>query len=357
MVARTRVVARAVQTTQQTSVELCPLPRNVTEMVEQAVVAIKSCGGRRQTLELLNPVNEKAANFLSTEAMDYPCSNMKEFETLLGVTRRVLAGVAGLADESEVRFTRLDEGGIDGDLCGLLRAPGYAALVWPTAEKLPLIRKLAEESAAATLLLVNPLWKTEGNLVSEFGLMPWDRKKNEELVASFPRAYALLEQRIGAPSSVANLATGARYATGAVLRVMRSWPGGWAVHVMSPDGSSQVIGTYAPEVEKRPPYQELEALVNRARSQGAEIFKVATKASIDVDRPVAPPSQRDAESFYTRDQVLDMDAKVLRRVLMNLQLPTSGAMPKLQARALAVADGVAAGMSVEDAVEEAKKLR
>ena len=29
------------------------------------------------------------------------------------------------------------------------------------------------------MLVINPLWKTEGNLVSEFGLLPWDRKKNE----------------------------------------------------------------------------------------------------------------------------------------------------------------------------------
>lgn len=31
------------------------------------------------------------------------CSNMKEFETLLGVAKRVVAKVAGLADESEIK--------------------------------------------------------------------------------------------------------------------------------------------------------------------------------------------------------------------------------------------------------------
>lgn len=44
------------------------------------------------------------------------------------------------------RLQRMDEGGIDGDLCGLLTTPGssVAALVWPTAEKLPELKKLAE---------------------------------------------------------------------------------------------------------------------------------------------------------------------------------------------------------------------
>lgn len=58
-----------------------------------------------------------------------------------------------------LRLTRLDEGGIDGDLCGLLHGPAggnpsCAALVWPTAEKLPLIRKLTEVSWPSSNLFV-----------------------------------------------------------------------------------------------------------------------------------------------------------------------------------------------------------
>jgi len=82
-------------------------------------------------------------------------------------------------------------------------------VVWPTAEKLPILKKLAADSSVGQLLIVNPLWKTEGNLVSEFGILPWDRKANEEFVARFEKTYSLYEQRIGAPSSV-NLARGTR---------------------------------------------------------------------------------------------------------------------------------------------------
>jgi hypothetical protein len=44
--------------------------------------------------------------------------------------------------------TRIDEGGLDGDLCATVSAEGKAAvaIVWPTAEKLKQIKALAEVS-------------------------------------------------------------------------------------------------------------------------------------------------------------------------------------------------------------------
>jgi hypothetical protein len=36
------------------------------------------------------------------------------------------------------------------------------------------------------------------------------------------------------------LPAGTRYASGAVLRVLRSYPGSWTAHVVSSDGASQV---------------------------------------------------------------------------------------------------------------------
>lgn len=35
------------------------------------------------------------------------------------------------------------------------------------------------------MLIVNPQWVTEGNVVSDLGFLPWAKKANEELVASF----------------------------------------------------------------------------------------------------------------------------------------------------------------------------
>lgn len=35
------------------------------------------------------------------------------------------------------------------------------------------------------MLIINPQWVTEGNVVSDLGFLPWARKANEELIASF----------------------------------------------------------------------------------------------------------------------------------------------------------------------------
>ena len=92
-----------------------PLPQTVNQMVEQAAFIVKQAqdkGCNRQVLELLNPVNEKGVNFLSTEAIDYPCSNMREFETIVGVAKAVLQQ---LVPGAELRTKRIDEGGLDGE--------------------------------------------------------------------------------------------------------------------------------------------------------------------------------------------------------------------------------------------------
>ncbi len=40
------------------------------------------------------------------------------------------------------------------------------------------------------MLIVNPQWVTEGNVVSDLGFLPWARKANEELIASFQEVGA-----------------------------------------------------------------------------------------------------------------------------------------------------------------------
>jgi hypothetical protein len=92
------------------------LPQSVEQMAKQAASIVKdaqAAGCNRQLLEMLNPVNEKAVNFLSTEAIDYPCSNMKEFETIVGVAKAVLQQ---LLPGAELKTKRIDEGGLDGGL-------------------------------------------------------------------------------------------------------------------------------------------------------------------------------------------------------------------------------------------------
>lgn len=69
---------------------------------------------------------------------------MKEFETIVGVTKSLLKQLLG--SDVSLKTTRIDEGGIDGDLCATVTAGDKQALavVWPTAEKLKQIKQYAE---------------------------------------------------------------------------------------------------------------------------------------------------------------------------------------------------------------------
>jgi hypothetical protein len=69
---------------------------------------------------------------------------MKEFETIVGCTKAMLQQLLGSG--IELKVTRIDEGGLDGDLCATVTAGGKqaVAMVWPTAEKLKQIKALAE---------------------------------------------------------------------------------------------------------------------------------------------------------------------------------------------------------------------
>eukprot|EP00878_Enallax_costatus_P028830 GHUV01031180.1.p1 GENE.GHUV01031180.1~~GHUV01031180.1.p1 ORF type:complete len:283 (+),score=91.74 GHUV01031180.1:214-1062(+) len=282
---------------------------------------------------------------------------MKEFETIVGVTKSLLKKLLG--PDVSLKTTRIDEGGIDGDLCATVGAGDKQALavVWPTAEKLKQIKQYAEDSSTKLLLVVNPLWKTEGNLVSELGFGPW-RKANEDFIATFERSYQLYEQRVGAPSSV-DLATGTRYVSGAVVRVLRVYPEQYVVHVVAGDGTSQAIGGFS----ERPSYKQLEQLIESARQAKLEIFALARKASsLDREAGIKSPEEVAASSssdaaFYSPAEIQAMDSKSIRRVLVSLGLPGAGTPVKLQQRALAVAEAVAAGESLEAAVEKARRLR
>jgi hypothetical protein len=44
-----------------------------------------------------------------------------------------------------------------------------------------------------------------------------------DFLDTFPESYSLTEQRIGSPGSV-DVARNERYASGAVVRILRSWP-------------------------------------------------------------------------------------------------------------------------------------
>jgi len=76
----------------------------------------------------------------------------------VGCTKSVLQQLLGSG--VDVKVTRIDEGGLDGDLCAIVTAGANqaTAIVWPTAEKLKQIKSLAQVGAWQCLgrLLAKP---------------------------------------------------------------------------------------------------------------------------------------------------------------------------------------------------------
>ena len=160
------------------------------------------------------------------------------------------------------------------------------------------------------------------------------------------------------------MARGTRYETGAVLRVLRTYPGQYVVHVMSADGTSQAIGGY----DAKPRYKELDTFIEEARKAKLAIFDVAKAASsLDIEAgktPAAADAEGDEEAaaaagdgWYTSSQIQEMDPKKVRRILMSLGLPSAGTPDKLKLRAAAVAAAVEEVQNMEKAVAAARRLK
>lgn len=159
---------------------------------------------------------------MATEADDYPCSLQKEFDVACALTKSLLQ--RALSDPgAEVTAQRLDDGGVEGEPCALLLPQGphlgkIAAVVYPTADRLPQIRQLAAKAERA-LVLVNPQWREEGQVISDFGIGPW-KKAAMDFLGVFQGTYALKERRIGSPGTI-DTATGTRFGSGGVVRRSR----------------------------------------------------------------------------------------------------------------------------------------
>ena len=120
---------------------------------------------------------------------------------------------------------RIDDDGEEGEPVGLLTTPSgeVTVVILPTADVLSQLKEVETNSKKGIMVLMNPMWRTKGNIVSDFGFGPW-RKRNEEFVAKFKAVYSLTEQRIGAASTL-DPVTGDYMGLGGVARVLFSNPG------------------------------------------------------------------------------------------------------------------------------------
>jgi hypothetical protein len=322
------------------------LPTMPVAMIDQAAAAVSAAIAQGQTrlqIDLLLPVNEKERRFTATEPDDYPCSLQREFDVVATLTIGLLQRVLGDTN-AVIGSKRLDDGGVEGEPCAVLYLKSdpkkIAAVVYPTADRLNQIKDLAKESQRP-LLLVNPQWREEGQVISDFGIGPW-KKAAMDFLGTFLPAYFLKEKRIGSPGTI-DTATGTRFATGGVIRVLRRWPGVYEAYAMSADGSSQLLSS----TESEPRYNELDAMITEGRKRKLEIFELAKKASYmyiteeeavgsgyeNEDENGGREAPRPAGAAMMSDADIEaLDAASVRRLLAAYGQPTSGKISKLKER-------------------------
>lgn len=208
-----------------------PLPSNPEQCVAQAAgaaVRAWSDGIRRQSMELLLP---QAG---SDTAEGWPGGIRQQFRAALPMIESLLLRLKR-AEGLEGRITAewIDEG----DCVGAWQSEKLAAVVFPTADSLKEVRRIDDAlSGNRLILVVNPQWQPQGQVVSDFGFGK-NRRAAERYVASLDEIYYLRRIRV----------------LGDEVRVLRCYPSRWQVHYVRTAGDTELISV---EHEK-PTYQRV----------------------------------------------------------------------------------------------------
>ncbi|KAL6756169.1 hypothetical protein V8C86DRAFT_2654345 [Haematococcus lacustris] len=216
-----------------------PVPTRPSEQCVQAAAAVEAAwksGCARQRVELLLPL------IGATDLDDWPGGVRQQFKAIQPLVEQMLRTLKQVEGLQGALVPELWD---DGDAVACYRSANFAAVIFPTASTLDKLRQLAEGPTAPKLLIIiNPQWESQGNLVSDFGIGPW-RAQREAFVATFSTTYWLRQQRV----------------YGDIVRVLHAHPGQWQVHRSSPtSNANECISTQA----ALPTYAEIEALL-RAR--------------------------------------------------------------------------------------------
>mmetsp|Transcript_22831 Transcript_22831/g.70956 ORF Transcript_22831/g.70956 Transcript_22831/m.70956 type:complete len:409 (+) Transcript_22831:457-1683(+) len=309
-----------------------PLPTTPTECVALALGGMQrahASGIRRFATEWLLPVDQRQYNFMAVEAADYPCSIATEFAAAKAMVGSLLTewDKAAGAGAGEISTSMLDDGGGISDLIGLSTTPtkSASAIIFPTGDSLPQVRKLAEicdKEGGRPLVMSNRQWSTRGQIISEFGIGPW-RKKAEDFIDSFEKVFVLTEQRIGD-------ATGAASITGGVVRILKVYPSKYHSFVMTREGGAECIMV----TEAEPDYFELEEVLRQWKLANE---RDALPLMFGGNGSSATPSVEIMENIdpenivkFRRDEIEIMDKSTVQRLLNLYGVPTSGKLSILR---------------------------
>ncbi|WIA29393.1 hypothetical protein OEZ86_011897 [Tetradesmus obliquus] len=201
--------------------------------VNQAVAAIQAAwkaGIKRQRIELLLPL------IGATDLDDWPGGIRQQFKAAAPL-------VEGILKQLKQKEGLQGPLGVDiwdqGDAVGAWSGDNLAGVLFPTADTIKQLRQLAERSPEAPelLLIFNPQWELQGNLVSDFGF--GNRKAASlALVESFTPTYWLKQMRVA----------------GDDLRVLHAHPNKWQVHTVSRSGSEAFLTAF----DGQPSYAQLQ---------------------------------------------------------------------------------------------------
>lgn len=306
----------------QAVIQEWPNPMTLDDMIQQARSAVENGlrdGKSRQLLQLLLPVDQRQLNFLDTEPRDYPCGIREEFNACSRVVTSILQGLQVTEGSSKILSKPFGEFESEMDPMAVLYPTNnsVAAIVFPISDTLKQIKSLAKDSEKRPVLIVNPQWRSTGQIVSDFGFGPWKRQA-EEFLSSFEPVYALLEQRVGEASNILS-------GSGGVVRILRFYPSDWQIYLMAWDGTSALIGTTV----KQPTYKELEQFVMEARKT---IPWKAPPRMVGGSEPAPPPLPKSLSRLLSDEEIDEMDKITLRQALIARELPTSGKIETLKER-------------------------
>jgi Domain of unknown function (DUF1995) len=115
-----------------------------------------------------------------------------------------------------------------------------AALIFPTAEYSDMLRDLTSGADSRLVLIVNPQWTLEGQVVSDFGLGA-EGQRRSKFVESFQPVYCFKRLSV----------------FGDRVTLMRVYPGGWQVYWAPQSDRTQMIGVEY----RKPSFQRLVELL------------------------------------------------------------------------------------------------
>lgn len=189
---------------------------------------------KRQRVELLIPL------IGATDLDDWPGGIRQQFKAASPMVEELLRELKKLPGlEGPLSARILD----DGDAVAAWEGKNLAAVLFPTAETLGEVRKIADARPNGLTIIINPQWRLDGNVVSDLGFLPWQRKSNEELVGGFQESYVLRQMRLNSDE----------------VKLLYSFPSPWAINLRRPEAPAQ--NECVAQLPQRPAYKELEAIL------------------------------------------------------------------------------------------------